>query len=135
MRTLAADIRHRENDARRQFMLDIEVPLLHVRPHSLAGNGERIQGEQRSSADAGIATGRSGAACWTCCANIRLRRSEDQRRGAFEGLGVAFVAVSVFEEDAVTAANRGLAVTLRVKRKADARSGVEEMAFEAAVIG
>src|SRR5256885_1663634 len=134
MRAFAADIRHRQNDVRRQFMLNIQVPLLHVRPHGLARNGERIQGKQRASADAGIATGRSRAPCGTCSANIRLRGSEDQRRRSFERFGVAFVTVGVFEKDAVTAANRGLAVTFGIKREADARSRVEEMAFETAVI-
>ena len=47
--------------------------------------------------------------------------------------GVGFVAVGVFEEHSVAAPNRHFAVALRIPRKTDAGSGIEQVALHAAV--
>ena len=50
----------------------------------------------------------------------------------FHALGVGFVAVGVFEEYSVAAAESGLAGPKRIPGETDAGSGVEEMALRAA---
>src|SRR6266404_5334125 len=59
VRALTADISYREYDVRRQLLLDVQVPLLHVRPNSFVGNGEWREREDWHltcpAADAGIA--------------------------------------------------------------------------------
>src|SRR5882757_1623755 len=117
--TFAADVRHGRDDVARKFLLDVEVPLLDVRPNHFVRDGADGKREENASADP------------TVTADVELRSIERKRRGAFERFGVGFVAVRVLEEDAVTTANGHFSVALWIPREADARSGVEDMAFHA----
>ena len=58
-----------------------------------------------------------------------------RRRLTFHAFRVGFVSVGVLEEDAVAAADGGLAVTKRIPGKPDARSRVEQMSLRATGIG
>src|SRR5258705_13015876 len=118
----AAHIGSGENQVARQFALDAEIPLLHVRPHGLGGNrSEGLRKEQTSSgANAGI------------ICDVVLRGNEDERRGTLERLGIAFVAVGVLEEYSVSTSDGHLAVALRIECETDAGSRIKQMAFHAA---
>ena len=61
-----------------------------------------------------------------------MRCIEREWGRAFERLGVALVAVRVFEENAIAAADSHLAVTLGIESEADPRRRVEEMPLDAA---
>src|SRR5262249_31786220 len=113
VRTLATHIRHRRNDVTRNFLLHAEVPLLHIGPDGLVGNGVHREREQQAAADAAIAV------------HVELRSGQYRWWRAFQRLGVAFVAVGMLEEDAVAAADGHLAVALGIPRETDARGGVE----------
>ena len=76
--------------------------------------------QRPASADIGVAD------------NDILSRVLHQRRRAFEEFGVGFAAVGVFEEDAVAAANGGLAVAEGIPGKSKARGRIEQMALQAA---
>src|SRR5205807_9583316 len=48
MRTLAAHIGKTSDNVARQFVLDVKMPLLHIRPHDLFRNSCKAEGERRS---------------------------------------------------------------------------------------
>src|SRR5947209_19329840 len=99
MGSLAAHVRGREHSVLEYLVLDVQMPLLHVRPDSFGRNRDHSQRElQTSAADLVVAN------------DIKLCRSLDQRRRAFQRLNVPFVAVGVLEEDAVAAAQSRLAI-------------------------
>src|SRR5260370_20758785 len=134
MCALAAYIGDREYDMGRQFFLDVQVPLLHVRPQSLVGNRKRRKREDRhgTSATADACVTAAGS---TCGAGARLDEGlcgvQNKRGRAFQRFGAAFVAVGVFVENTVAAANGHLAIALGIKREPDARGGGEEMSLQA----
>src|ERR1700683_3318383 len=99
------------------------MPLLHVRPLSLRGDGgelactsaerEKFRRAVGAAADAGVA------------ADIGLQRRNNQRRIALERFGVGIVAVGMLEENSITRANGHLAVAFGIEGKADSRRGIE----------
>src|SRR5450755_4483997 len=114
MRSLAADICHGHYRFLGDLTLDIEIPLLHVRPDRLGGNGRHSQRECHAAApNVGVA------------GDVILRRADYIRRAAFQRLGVAFIPVGVLKEDAVTGSNRRSPISKRVEGEAYARRGVE----------
>ena len=62
----------------------------------------------------------------------RLRHAEHYRSTRFQRTSVGFVPRTVLEEDAVTAANRGLAVTPWIPGKANSWRRIEQMSLHAA---
>src|SRR5262249_39597078 len=96
------------------------VPLLNVGPDGFAWNGSDGQREEQASADRVVA------------ADVELGSIERERCRTFERFAIRFVAVGVFEEDAVTATNGHLAIALWIPSEADAGSGIEQVAFHAA---
>src|SRR5229473_4224858 len=125
MCAFAPNIGNGKNHMRREFPLDAKVPLLDVRPLSLVryGNdGERKEGHcPPASANARICTSSTGGTCALASSNVGLGRGQDKRRGAFERFSVALVAVGMFIEYAVAAANGRFAIAFGVKGEADAR--------------
>src|ERR1700691_4530582 len=103
-------------------MLNVKMPLLHVRPHHLIGKRGEGKRRQRSS-----------------CANALITRDveltghlQQRRRLAFERFGIRLFAVGVLKENSVTAADCSLAIALGIEGKTDARRGVEQMSLRAA---
>src|SRR5207244_9362670 len=98
------------------------MPLLDVWPNGLAGDG--IHGEWKEGNNPTAATDVPVAS------DVKLRCIEREWGRAFERLGVALVAVRVFEENAIAAADSHLAVILGIESEADPRRRVEEMPLE-----
>src|SRR5580700_4102644 len=121
-----------------QFLLDVEVPLLHVRPYGLIWNCIDRKREYRHCACTGAnacvtAVGTTGARAHAS-GDVRLRSPHYEGRRTFQRFRIGFVAIGVFEENTVAAADSHLAVALGIPRKTDTRGGVEEMSIQAASI-
>src|SRR5258707_11749814 len=127
MRSFAAYIGNGCHDVGGQFVLDIKVPLLNVGPYLFRGDGDNALRELPAKGSTHIrVTGCSYVAVNVeSAADILLCGVLYQRRRAFERGGNGFVAVRVFEENTITAADRCLAITPRIPGKADARRRVE----------
>src|SRR5579872_992492 len=123
-RSFAAHIGNRHNRMTAQFMLDIEVPLLHARPDDPLRNRVEAEWERWS--------GRT-AADVVKASDIILRLRLQQRRGlTFHAFCIGFVAVTVLEEDAIAATNGSLPVAERIIGKTNARRGIEQVTTDAA---
>src|SRR5882762_4539021 len=123
MRALTSHIRNSRDGITNDLMLHIEVPLLHVRPDRLGGNGHHSQWELRVGGSARARVAR----------NIDLLYGGGQRRRVFQRFRVAFVAVGVLVEDTVAATNRPLPVAKGIPGKPSPWRGVEQMPFHAAI--
>src|SRR5580765_113612 len=87
MRSLAADVGDGSNEMSRQFLLHVQVPLLHVGRIGPVWKREWVYGEGETSADIGIA--------W----HVALIGDEHERRSALlQDFGVGFVPVFVLKE-------------------------------------
>src|SRR2546421_5044124 len=139
MRTFASDVSGRQHKVVRQFFLDVQVPLLNVRPNGFVRNGNNRKWKEwnRSTirTDARVAAIRPSGASVKPHSDVGLRRGKNERWGAFQRFGVAFVAVGMFVEDTVAAADGHLAVSLGIKRESDPWCRIEEVAFQAACVG
>ena len=62
----------------------------------------------------------------------RLRHAQHERRTGFQRTSVGFIPRAVLEEDTVTTANRGLAVTERIPGKANSWRRIKQMSRHAA---
>src|SRR5205823_11208423 len=121
VRSVAAGIRERADGAGQEFMFDIEVPLLHVRPDRLRRN--RVNAQRKIEAlPAGVGVSD----------DVVLIRRDHQRRGTFQRFRIAFVAIRVLVEDSVGGSDRSLTIAGWVPGKAEARRWVEQMALLAA---
>src|ERR1700733_2705358 len=126
----AADISKGADGVLEELMLDADIPLLGVGPDGSVGNGSDRQGEgQRRSARISQA---SVTRCLsaTGAGDIGLAGSEDEWRTAFEAFRIGFVAIAVIEENAVTAANGGLAIAPRIPGKTEAGSGIKPVLLQ-----
>src|SRR5438876_362339 len=139
MSTFAADVGSRHHKVVRQLFLDVQVPLLNIRPNSLVRNGNNRKWKEWNCStirtDARVAAIRPRGASVKPHSDVGLRRGKNQGRGAFQRFGVAFIAVRVLIEDPVAAADGHFAIAFRVKREANARCGVEEVPRKAAGVG
>src|SRR5882762_915722 len=124
VRAFAAHVGHCSHDVGRQFPLNVQMPLLDVGPNGLARDG--IHGKRKEGNNPAAATN------VPVSSYVELRCIERERGRAFERLGVALVAVGVFKEDAISAANRHLAVAFGIESEAEPRCGIKKMTFEAA---
>src|ERR1700693_937623 len=97
----------------REFVLDIHVILLDVRPQALRVNGVETERERAAGANVGV-TG-----------NVGLSRVEHEWWRGLQCLNVLLIAVAMLEEDSVSATHRPLAIALGVPGKAKPGSGVE----------
>src|SRR5271170_190828 len=125
----AANVGDGTDDVLGEFVLDADIPLLHVGPDGVVGNGSDRQGKGEGAAgssQAGV-TGRLAAAG---TGDVRLVGSEDQGSATFQALGVGFAAVSVIEKDPVAAANGRLAIAFGIKGEAHSRSGVNPVVVQ-----
>src|ERR1700746_197217 len=130
MSALAAYVRDGCHEVRRKLSLNVEVPLLDVRPLRYRLNiRRRLIVDSEGEESASTANTRVSSLCgWTAPiagGNERLAAGENPGRSAFKGLGIGFVAIAVFEEDAITAADGHLAVAVRIPSESDARGGIE----------
>src|SRR5271165_5441326 len=96
----APDIRDLQYGAAWQLTLHRQIVLLHIGPNGVGGDREQAEGKLKPTAT-NLAIPRE----------IELIGRLHHWRGAFQYLGVALVAVRMLEEDAVAAANGGLAVS------------------------
>src|SRR5580692_1038311 len=120
MCALTAHIGNRQDEVGRQLFLNVQIPLLHVRPLNLIRNGnDLVQGKDWNWAASGTNI--------SITDDIGLRSCQHERWRTFERFAVSFVAVGMLVKDAVAAANGHFAVALGVKRKTDTGRGVEEM--------
>src|SRR5271170_3539736 len=99
-----------------QLSLDREVELLHVRPHGVGWNGEHLQGELHRGSAGDVVAGK-----------VVLIRGLYQWSRTLQGLGVAFIAVGVFEVDPKATADRKFPVAKDVISKAETGCGIEEV--------
>src|SRR5215831_8756708 len=101
------------------------MPLLHVGPNDLVRNGIEAVGESEchsatTAADAAIAN------------DVGLRSRLQQRRGLpFHTFRVCFVAVGVFEEDAISTANGCFAISKHIPGESNSRGRIEQMSLRA----
>ena len=95
----AADVGCLQYGVAWQLALNGQVELLDVRPGGVGGNGDHAQ-RKLEPASTGL----------VIADEVVLVRRLHHRRGAFEGFGVAFVAIGVLEEDAVAAADGELSI-------------------------
>src|SRR5580765_9106464 len=106
----------------RQFLLHVQVPLLHVRPIGPVWNRVWVYGEGETSADIGIAL------------HVALIGDQHERRSALlQHFGVGFVPVFVLKEYSVSAAYGHFSIALRIKGKADTGRGIHVLVLEAAL--
>src|ERR1035438_9873585 len=124
MRALAAHIGNRGNRIVRHVMLNVEMPLLHVGPSRFIGDGDYAQGQLRSRGQP--------LPNIRVADNIELLDSDRQRRRVLERLRVGFVAVGMFVEHAIAAADSPLPVTPWIPGKTEARRRVKEVSLHAA---
>ena len=102
---------------------DPQVPLLNVRPRDLGGDGNRADWEKEPAACANVRVSR----------DIVLRRVLRIRSGALlQDFGVSFVAIHVFEENAIASADGHFAVAERIPSEAQTRSRIDEFVLHAA---
>ena len=114
MRAFAAHIGHGHDRFLHDLALDVDIPLLHIRPDGLRRNRRDAQRKRHAgAADVGV-TG-----------DVVLRRAQHQGRAAFQRLRVSFVAVGVLVEYAIAAANGRFAIAERVEGETDAGRGIE----------
>src|SRR5579862_24248 len=126
MGSFAADVRDRRNGAGSQFTLDAEAPLLYVRPYGLSRDCRHIQ---RISASATAPNADSADALPS--EGLVLGHIQNLGRTAFQRSGVRFIAGSMMEKHTVAAANRGLAVALRIPGKTQTGRGVKQVTLHA----
>src|ERR1700746_128088 len=103
-------------------MLEAEVPLLHVGPVDLVGDGDGRNGAGRALR----AGGHIAVADDVADSSVGRKR----RSALLEKLGVGFVAVHVLEEDAVAATNGPLAVAKGIVSKADTRAWIDPLVVQ-----
>src|SRR5258708_11676506 len=137
MRPLAAHVGEGRYEVLRRLELVAQVPLLYVRPPRHCLNVRRWlvvhrewqkHSASRAASDALISgAGRTRDAIRR---DVRLARRQHPRWRAFQRLGIGFISIPVLEENSITASNRGLAISLRIKSKSNARAGVEEVPFK-----
>jgi len=145
VRSLATHISKIGNDILGKFSLYAETPLLSVRPNCLGRNSCHIERKHRASGWGGMdGVQGAGAVARIKCNPIadianariierkRLRHAEDERRASLQGTGIGFVARAMLKENAVTAANRRLAITPRIPRKTNPGSGIKQMPIHTA---
>src|SRR5579859_8001973 len=139
MSSFAADIGGGQDDVRREFLLQAQVPLLHVWPNHFIRNGIKGQREDRygagTSANAGVSASGAGRAGAYTTRDIGLRSAHHQRRGAFQRFTVGLVTISVLVKNSIAAADGHLAVAFRIPGKANTRSGIKQVALEATSVG
>jgi hypothetical protein len=102
----AADIRNRRHCVSRDFLLDVKMPLLHIGPLGLGWNRDDVQRklwrQTSATTDVGVTI------------DVVLLNRIGQRGRVLQRFRVALVAVGMLQEDAVSASNRGLAVSVRI---------------------
>src|ERR1700733_1705478 len=126
----AADVSKGADGVLEELVLNGDIPLLGVGPDGFVGNGSDGQGEgewRTACISQARVAGRLSA---TGAGDIGLARSEDERSAAFQAFRVGFVAVAVVEENAVAAANGGLAIAPRIPGKTEAGSGIEPVLLQ-----
>src|SRR5437016_10481551 len=103
--SLAAHVGNGREGILEDIVLDVEVPLLHIWPDCLSGNGDDIKREQqpRGTADVSVP------------GNVELSGSLHQRWRTFQRFGIGFVPVGVLEKYAVSAADRGFPIALGIE--------------------
>src|SRR5271168_2616117 len=125
MRAPAADVGDLHHDMPWQFVLHVQIPLLHVRPLDVVGNGDGIQRAYRPASRRSAHVGVTGYVADAAVENV-------WRGGALQGFCVGFVAVGVFKENAVATAHRPLAIAQRIPGKTDSRPGIDVFVLLAA---
>ena len=105
-------------------MLDIQVPLLHIRPSGFARNRGNRQRRRASAKQAGIEVVIAG--------DVHHARGLGLDVIRLEQVGIRFIAVGVLEENAVTTPDGPFPVALRIEGKPNARRGVEPVVCHAA---
>ena len=98
-------------------MLDIKVPLLDVGPKTFRVNGVEAQREGLNGS-----AGRTNVGVAT---DVRLAWEKDKGRSRFKRLDIRLVAVAMFVEDSIPAANSCFTVAPGVPSKTDARGRIE----------
>src|SRR5579864_3756895 len=123
---------------RRKFPLDIQMPLLHVRPNRPIDNDawrfvvDERRGERTTAADASVPCRVGGRARTKARGNVGLAGCEHSGGRTFKRLSIGFVSVAVLEEDAISAANGHLSITVWIPGESDARRRIEQMPLLAA---
>src|SRR5260370_2041254 len=122
MRPFTPHIGDCAHDVRRELLLDVQVPLLHVRPDCFVGDRCHSEWEQQTAACTNIGVAN----------HVELRGSEHEWWRAFERFRISFIAVGVLEEDSITTADSHFSVALRIKGEPNSRRGIEEVPLQAA---
>src|ERR1700675_1109476 len=135
MCTLAADIRNGRNSVSQNLVLNVKVPLLHVRPDRLIGNRDHLERGRAYGSRLHRTRTRS---LWNNLAirthGLGDRGSLHRRTGSrLQRLRIRLVAVAVFEEHTITTANGGFAIALGIPSKADTRGRIEKVTLHTAV--
>src|SRR5579884_2556790 len=119
MRPLAANVRNGAHRVVRDVVLNIEVPLLHVRPAYLLRVSRRPGGPEQTRASN------------VCVArDVVLRRRQHRRRVAFKTRD-RLVPIQMLEENAVSAANGPFPIAEGIPCKSKSRSRIEQMSLHA----
>ena len=121
MGSFASHIGNTGDDVLRQFMLNVQVVLLHIRPAS-------FEIELNPS---GKATTTSGSPDAGVPRNVRLCGVEHERRCSLKRLDVLLIPIAMFEEDAVTASNGPFAVSLGIPCEPEPRRRIEQVTGDA----
>src|SRR5580700_5933891 len=132
MGSLAAYVGDAPDQVAGELALHAQVPLLHVRPNRVSGNGSNIRGKSNRARIGAIRSDTFVAACevldyiehsrgnaW--CISHRIRR----RGATFQRTSICFVAGAVFEEYSVSGTYRSFSVALGIPSEANSRAGIE----------
>src|SRR5215472_2088034 len=119
MCTLAPNVRKSSDDVARQFVLDVKMPLLHIRPYHLVRNGYEAKWERRS---------RRSPTDIFVSGNVGLGGNLDDGSGlSFHPFSIGLIPICVLKENAIASADGGFAVSKGIPRKAYTGSRVKKM--------